>query len=152
MAFQVKDCMTKKLQYLSPDMNAEDAMKKLLDLRMSGLPVIDESGKLHGVFTEKEILKSILPVYIKNVGAFIYADNSKAEIRKIAELGKFAVKDIMRKETVVITEEASLTEASRVMLTKSERRLMVVKDGKVVGVITRADVVLALAKEAKVIS
>jgi len=54
----------------------------------------------------------------------------------------------MRKDVPILDETASLTEASRIMLTKSERRIVVVKDKKAIGVITRCDVVRALAKEA----
>jgi predicted transcriptional regulator len=152
MSLQVKNYMSTEIIYISPDINGLDAMKKLLELKMSGLPVIDDKGNLCGVFTEKEVLKSILPAYVKDVGAFIYSDVSKAELKKIAELEKFSVRDLMRKDVVTIGEDASLTEASRLMLTKSERRLVVLRQGKAAGIITRADVVGALAKEAGVIS
>ncbi len=151
MEFRVKDIMSKDIKSIPPDMNAKDALKMLLENDMSGLPVINKSGDLLGVFTEREVLSTILPVYIKYVGAFVYADDSKAELKKLVLLEKYLVRDLMRKEVPVIEEDASLTEASRIMLTKSERRIVVVKNKKPVGVITRCDVVKALAKKAGVI-
>lgn len=149
-AFNVSKFMTKKIKSVPPEMGAKSALRLLIRSKASGLPVIDRNGRLVGVLTEKEVLKAILPVYVKDVGAFIYGQDSKAELKKLAELDRFTVKDIMREEVPTLEEGASLSEASHVMLTKSERRIVVTKDGKPVGVITRADVVKALAKEARV--
>lgn len=142
--------MSKKISSIPPDMNAKEALAILLKSKLSGIPVIDGGGDLAGVFTEKEILQAILPAHVKHVGAFVYAETSKAEIKKLASLETLFVKDLMRKDVPVIDEEASLTEASRIMLTKSERRIIVIRDKKPVGVITRCDVVKALAEEAGV--
>lgn len=148
MGVRVKDVMSKEVKSLPLEMNAKDALKTLIEMDMSGLPVIDSEGILMGVFTEREILKAIVPVYVRQVGAFVYGEDSKGEIKKLAQLEKFSVKDLMRKEVPTINEDTSLTEASKIMLTKSERRIIVMKDKKPVGVITRCDVVRALAKEA----
>lgn len=150
MDFRVKEHMSREIKSVSPGMNAKEALKLLLDSGSSGMPVIDEKGSLVGVFTEKEVLKAVLPAYVKAVGTFVYADDSKAELKKMANLEKFAVKDLMRKEVPTLDEDASLTEASKIMLTKSERRIVVVSKGRPAGVITRSDVVRALAKKAGV--
>jgi len=150
MEFRVKDFMSKDIKSMLPDMNAKDALKMLLETGMSGLPIIDKDDNIIGVFTEKEVLKAILPAYIKAVGTFVYAEDSKAELRKIANLDKFLVKELMRREVSIIDENSSLAEASRIMLTKSERRILVVKDKKPVGIITRSDVVKGLAEKAGV--
>lgn len=142
--------MTREIKSLSPDTNAKEALKMLIDLDMSGLPVIDKDGNIVGVFTEKEILQSILPVYVKDVGTFVYSGDSKPELKRLAGLEKLSVKDLMRKEVPTVNEDAIPSEASRIMLTKSERRVIVTggKDKKAVGIITRYDVIRALAKEA----
>lgn len=147
---QVRDVMSKEIKSVGPDMNAKDALKVLIENDMSGLPVIDGSARLVGVFTEREVLKAILPVYIRDVGTFVYAGESKAELKKLAALEKFMVKNLMRKDVPTISADASLAEASRIMLTKSERRVVVMDSDRPVGVITRGDVVRALAKEAGV--
>ena len=148
---KVKDVMSTDIKHISPGMNAKEALKMLIETGMSGFPVIDSDNNLVGVFTEREILKAILPVYVKDVGTFIYVDDSKSELKKIASLEKFKVSELMRKDVPTIDAEASLTEASRIMLTKSERRIVVIKNKKPVGVITRADVVKALADKAGVV-
>jgi len=150
MSIRIKDIMTKEIKSIPPEMNARKALGLLVKTGMSGFPVIDAKGEAVGVFTEKEILSAILPGYLKAVGSFVYAADSKAELKKLAGLEKFLVKDLMRKEVPTLEEDATLTEASRMMLTKSERRLIVVKGNIAVGVVTRRDVVTALAAEAGV--
>ncbi len=150
MTARIKDFMSRDIKSIPPEMNAKDALKMLIEADMSGMPVIDKSNKLVGVFTEREVLKAILPVYVKDVGTFVYAEDSKAELKKLATLEKFSVSDLMRKEVPTIDEDASLTEASKIMLMKSERRIIVMKGNSPVGVITRCDVVKALAQKAGV--
>jgi CBS domain-containing protein len=151
MEMRVKDVMSAEIKHLSPEINAKEAFRVLMESGMSGLPVIDSSGKLVGVFTEREILKAILPVYVKHVGAFVYADDSKSELKKIANLERFLVRDIMRQEVPAIDEGASLAEASKIMLVKGERRVIVTRNSRPVGVVTRYDVVKALARKAGVV-
>lgn len=150
MGYVVRDCMTTRIRSVDPDMSATEALRFLVRTGTSGLPVIDKEGNVAGIFTEKEILKAILPGYLKDVGSFVYGQDSKAELRKIAHLGSFTVRDLMRTEVPTLDENASLSEASHIMLTRNERRIMVMKGGKPVGIITRSDVVTALAKEAGV--
>ncbi len=150
MTLICKDCMSRKLESLSPDTNAMDALKRLIAVGRSGLPVLDKNGAPVGVFTEKEILKAILPSYLKDVGSFVYGDDSKSELKKLSHLDRFLVKDLMRTDVPVVKEDTSLTEVSHIMLTKSERRVIVVRDGKAIGVLTRYDIVRALAEKAGV--
>lgn len=148
MSFVAKDYMSKKIKSVRPDMNARKALRLLMRSRTSGLPVIDRRGAVVGVFTEKEVLKAILPSYVKDVGDFIYGEDSKAELKKLCRLEKSKVRDVMRREVPTVSGETSLTEVSRIMLTRSERRVVVTKGRKAIGVITRSDVVRALAEEA----
>lgn len=148
MSLIVKNFMSKKVKSIPPDMNARQALKVLLKSGSSGLPVIDRRGRLHGVFTEKEVLRAILPAYLSKVGTFVYGEDSKSELKKLAHLGRFKVRDIMRREVPTVSENTSLTEVSHVMLTRNERRVIVTRKGKVIGIITRCDVVRALAGEA----
>lgn len=150
MGWTVKQCMTRKIKSVPPEMNALAALQTLVRSGASGLPVIDGQGRLVGVFTEKEVLRAILPSYLPMVGPFVYDQDSKAELKKMAHLGRYTVGDIMRTEVPTLDEGSSLTEASRMMLTRSERRIVVLREGKPVGVITRADIVKALSKEAGV--
>jgi acetoin utilization protein AcuB len=82
------------------------------------------------------------------VGRFIYEENPKSTRRKFRELSNIKVAQLMRKDVVTTTEDTTLCEAARVMLTQKARRIPVVdKSGKVVGIIARCDILKAFAKE-----
>lgn len=145
---KVSAVMTTDVKSLSPELSAKEALDILLDMQISGLPVIDKEGRLVGMFTEKGILKNILPTYLESVGKFIYADDPKGIKSKVDNLASIKVEDIMRKEVVTVDEDASLSEVARIMLTQKIRRIPVLnKEGKVVGIVARQDIVKALTKE-----
>ena len=147
---KVKEIMIRDVISLKPQDNIIDALLKLFRIKISGLPVIDEEGKLVGMLTEKDILTYILPSYIEKVGRFIYEENPKSTKKKFTELQTARVLQIMRKDVVSTTEEVTLCEVARLMLTQRARRLPVIdKQGQVVGIIARCDVLKALAKEAE---
>jgi len=146
---KVKEIMVKDVTSISPETGVDEALDLLQKMQISGLPVIDGSGKLVGMFTEKDILSYILPSYIEKVGRFIYEENPKSTKKKFAELSKIKVSQLMRKDVVTTTEDVALCEVARVMLTQKARRIPVVdKSGKVVGIVARCDILKAFVKEA----
>lgn len=147
---KVKEIMNSEVISLNPEDNAKEALNILFKRQISGLPVIDAQAKLVGMFTEKDILAYTLPSYIETVGRFIYEENPKSVKRKFMELDKIKVMQIMRKDVVTLTEDTTLCEVARVMLTQKVRRIVVVDiAGKVTGIVARYDVLRALAKEAE---
>jgi CBS domain-containing protein len=145
---KVREIMVKDVDSLKPEDNAKSALSLLFKMQISGLPVIDNEGNLVGMFTEKEVLKNILPSYIEKVGRFVYEENPKSIRKKFEGLANLSVSQLMRKEVVSISEDITLCEAARIMLTQKVRRLPVVdKSGKVVGMVARSDILKVLAKE-----
>lgn len=148
---KIKEIMTREVVSVKPEDNVKDALLFLFKRQISGLPVIDAEGKLVGMFTEKEALSYVLPSYIEKVGRFIYEENPKSSKKKFMELNNLKVAQLMRREVVTTTEDTTLCEAARVMLTQKARRLPVLdKSGKVVGIVARGDILIALGKEAQV--
>lgn len=149
---KVKEVMAKEVISVKPEDTALEALTQLFKIKISGLPVIDNQGILQGMFTEKDVLSYILPSYIQKVGRFIYEENPKSTRKKFLELGNVKVGQIMRQEVVTTTEEITLCEAARIMLTQKARRLPVVnKSGKVVGIVARCDILRALSKESEAV-
>jgi len=145
---KVKDVMIRDVKSILPDTSVNQAWELLKENEISGLPVLDQDSKLVGMFTEKDILVHILPSYIEKVGKFVYEQNPKATKRKFKELSQVTVKQFMRKEVVTISEDTTLCEVARVMLTQKVRRIPVLDNsGKVVGIVARCDVLKAIAEE-----
>lgn len=145
---KVKEIMTKEIKSISGEISAKEAMNLLFKYKISGLPVLDKNDKLIGMFTEKDILKTVLPSYVEQVGRFVYEENPKIVKKKMQSLDRIKVKEIMRKDVVTVNEDTALCEVARLMLTQKIRRIPILnKDKKVVGIVAREDVVRAFAKE-----
>ena len=150
----VKDFMTRKVVTLSPNDTLKKAIDKLTKNKISGAPVV-ENGKIVGLISEKDILEAI-DVYIPkihfdtdNFFAIILASiKSKDEFetikKQIIKAGKILVKDVMKKDVVTISPERKIFEAARLMNKFKINRIPVVKNGKLVGIIARADIIRAL--------
>jgi len=147
---KVKEIMVRDVKSISPDINVKEALDTLWKTGISGLPVIGENNKLVGMFTEREALAYLLPSYIGQVGKFVYEDNPKVIKKKLAELAQVKISQIMRKDVVTVTQDMALYELARVMVTEKARRTPVVDEqGKVIGMVSRVDILPALIKEAQ---
>ena len=147
---KVNEIMTKEVVSIRPEQTAREALDLLFRMRISGLPVMDTEGKLMGMFTEKDVLRYILPSYVEKVGRFIYEENPKSVRNKFHELGNMNVSQLMRKDVVTTTEGTTLCEVARIMLTQKARRLPVLnKECKVTGIVAREDILRALFREAE---
>lgn len=145
---KIGEIMTREVRSLSPDMPVTEAVKKLLDEKISGLPVVTSGNKIAGIFTEKDVLKFILPSYVSQVGRFVYENWPKTIQSKVSKLAGLKVKDLMSKDVVKVTEETPVSEAAHMMLTQNVRRLPVVDDKDMVkGIVSRSDVLSKLVHE-----
>lgn len=147
---KIKDIMKTEVISLSPQITAKEALEILEKRQISGLPVIDQEGRLIGMFTEKSVLRYIIPSYVEKVGKFIYEEDPKATKKKIAQLKDIKVSALMRREVVTVGPEASLVEVARKMLVEKARRIPVVdSQGKVLGIVARIDILRAIKEEAE---
>jgi CBS domain-containing protein len=119
MQHTARDVMTTHLITLSPKTTAEEAIRTLLANKISGAPVLDEAGDLAGIVSEFQLL------------AVIY--NESFRNRPIGEL--------MTRDVLTVDEHAPLTEVASKFIRHRIRRLPVVRCGKVVGQISRRDVI-----------
>lgn len=144
---KIKDIMIKEVISLDPEMSVKEALDILLRREISGLPVVDKDRNLLGMFTEKDVLKNILPSYLEKVGKFVYQEDPKIIRKKLQDLLNSKVRDVMRKEVATVKEDAILSEVASLMLTQRARRILVVDmNNKLIGIISRGDVVKAFLK------
>ena len=113
-----KDIMTRDIITVSPTMSVKNLALALIKNQISGAPVADKNGKIVGVVSEADL---------------------------IAKNGK-DVKSIMSKKIIGVSEETSVEEIARLMTAHAIKRLPVMKDGVIVGIVSRADIVSAIAQ------
>src|SRR5512146_3310161 len=124
----VRTRMTANPITVNPDTSFEDALQLLREKKIRRLPVVDKQGNLVGIVVEKDLL---------------YASPSPATSLSVFEvhylLSKLQVKDVMTKRVITVGEEAPLEEAARIMVDHKIGSLPIVRDRKVVGILTETD-------------
>ncbi|KAF0135093.1 MAG: hypothetical protein FD145_231 [Candidatus Saganbacteria bacterium] len=150
---KISELMTKEVFTIPPDMSVKEAARLLMDKEISGLPVVDKDNKVIGMLTEKDIISMAMPKYLeeKDLHDFAYILDDGPFWKKAEEADKLKVKDIMRKEVLCVSESTPLPEVARLMISKKVRRIPIVTDGKLVGIIARADIVKEIAKKTGII-
>jgi CBS domain-containing protein len=142
------DVMTTDVISVNPDTTVQDLAKLLADRGISGAPVVDQGGKLVGIVSEGDLLHR----------AEIGTAHRHRERRRSWWLDHFAaeqardyikshsrtVKDLMTPDVVTVTEEAELADVAALLEAKRIKRVPVVRDGRVVGIISRANIVRAV--------
>lgn len=113
-----KDIMTRDIITVAPTMSVKNLAMTLIKNQISGAPVAATNGKILGVVSEADI---------------------------IAKSGK-DVKAIMSKTVISVSEDTSIEEIARLMTTHAINRLPVMTDGAIVGIVSRADIVSAIAQ------
>ena len=123
---KIGELMTKDVQTLTPDIPVSEAVRLLIAQKISGLPVVDAAGLLVGMFTEKDVLKGILPSYISKVGHFVYENSPQSIKNKVIKIAQRKVGDVMCCDVVKVGAETSVSEVAHIMLTQNVRRVPVV--------------------------
>jgi CBS domain-containing protein len=143
---QVKDFMTRRVMTITPDTTLLAAAKLMLEHRVGGLPVLDATGRMVGVFSESDLLRE------EGEDGSPWLDMMVAQDEKPAaslRLDTRKVTDIMTRRLITIAPDASIAKACRLLHDHRLRRLPVVESEKLVGVIARVDLVRAMATSAE---
>jgi CBS domain-containing protein len=150
IVMKVKDVMTSPIVSVEPDGTISQAVQIMLQRHISGLPVIDKEGRLVGIVTDGDRLRRTetgtecrRPRWLEFfIGPGRLAEEyTRAHTRKIAE--------VMSADPITVTEETPLDDVVRLMEKKRIKRVPVVRGSEVVGIVSRANLVHALAGVAR---
>ena len=147
---KAKDIMTEEVITVKPETTIEELARLLMTQQISGAPVVDDKGKIVGVVTENDLISKNsrlhIPTILRLFDAYIPLGTSKMEsdIRKMAAS---TVEDICTKEIITVDEEASVEYIATIMTEKRIHILPVVREGKLVGIIGKKDLIKGIAAE-----
>lgn len=153
---KVKDVMNPNVVYCKPDDTVREVAKILKENNISGIPVF-EGEELVGIVSEGDLLKLLiipekgelwLPSPFEVIEVPIREYLGWEETKKIlSDVGSTKIEEIMTKDVHTISAEASVEEASEHMVRHRINRLPVIdEDDRVVGIVTRGDIIEGLAK------
>ena len=144
----VRDIMTTDLITLSPDMNIADAAKILLDKRINGAPVVDDSGRLVGILCQSDLIaqqkKLPIPTVFTFLDSIIQLTSKKQIEKQIRKIAALRVADAMTPEPVTIHPDTGLETVAALMVDSNFHTLPVVEDSRLVGIIGKEDVLRTL--------
>ena len=147
----VADFMTREVVTVAPDTSVLKAAQLMLERNVSGLPVIDAAGHVVGIVSERDLLRRPDGDGARERPHWLQLMTEQAgrpgELNHIRER---KVADVMTRDPIIIAANSSLEQACRLTEQYGIKRLPVVQDGRLVGVIARADLVRALAKTIEV--
>jgi len=153
---QVKDIMTPNPVTVRVDSPIREAAGLLRKYHIGGLPVMD-GDRVAGIVTETDIislldtgslssdlwLPSPLEVIEVPVREFINWERTK---RALTDIGDREVRRVMSSPAVTIDEESDIADAASLMLRERIARLPVIRNGKLIGIVTRADIVRGIGE------
>jgi CBS domain-containing protein len=136
----VRELMNDRLEVTRPDARLRDAARDMARARISALPVVDENGQLLGMLTERELIGDLLGTYLRReiLGASARTPNlTGKDLRR-------TVREVMTRQVLCVSPDQPLAEAASLMVNKDLGRVPVVRDGRLVGLLTRGDIVRKL--------
>ena len=147
---QARDIMTTRVITVAPDTDIREAAQSLLDNRISAAPVIDKDGKLVGIVSEGDLMRRPEAGTGRHHSWWLdlLASPRERALRYIKEHSR-RIGDVMSREVIAVGEDADLESIAETLEKNRIKRVPVVKDGKVIGVVSRANLMRGLiAREA----
>lgn len=134
-----RDIMTRTVLSVTPDHSVRHAAQIMLDHHISGLPVIDDSGKLVGMLTEGDLLRRT------ELGPAAAWSQGRQSAEDYIRTHGWSVGDVMTTHALTITETTPMAQIAAMMSTNDIKRVPVIDGDKVVGIVSRADILRGIA-------
>ncbi len=143
---KIKEVMVKKIITIRKEQTLIEAAQVLVKNNISGAPVVDKKGKLVGMLSEKDLFRALYPD-VKDILKDLRLWLGKEKVKHRVEVKRgILVENLMIKKIISIDPDAEILEAGSIMLTTKIHRLPVVKNKKLVGIVSRPDIFRNLLK------
>jgi CBS domain-containing protein len=141
------DVMSRNVLTVAPTDSIQAAARLMLENRISGLPVVDVLGRVTGMLTEGDLLKRSETGTEPSVSAWraLWLGPQRLAERYVHAHGR-TVDEVMTRHVISVTGETPLTEVVALMESRRVKRLPVLRDGRPIGIISRADLLRALQR------
>jgi CBS domain-containing protein len=142
---EVGEFMTTQVVTIHPDSPIRDAARLMLEHKISGLPVVDATNHVVGIVTEHDLLRRRTDRPGSKPPHWLQLMSEPAEItNESVRFQEAKVEEVMTRDPLTIMEDTPIDTACRLVEKRGIKRLPVVRDGRLVGIVARADLVRAL--------
>ena len=145
----VRDVMTTEVITVSTGDSVETCAKLLQEHNISGLPVLDEAGRVAGMVTEGDMIRRAsrvkAPGYLEILGGLIYLGSPKKFVEELQRAMSLEAGQLMSKNVFFISPEDTVEKAATLMVENRISRLPVVDEQqKLIGIVSRRDIMGSL--------
>lgn len=141
----VRDVMTARPVTVGPERTLGELAEMMIEHDIHAVPVVDDAGSLIGMVTHRELLRHLLPDYLQRAKTGEFRAPTRSQIQRgSTDPRLIAVKDAMARSVLCVSEDQTLSDVANLMSSKDTDRFPVVREGVVVGFLTRADVIRRL--------
>jgi CBS domain-containing protein len=136
-----------------PDDPVETVLRVMREHELPGVPVVNDGGRCVGIITDADLVISEegsdlhLPHYFELFGGVVFLEPLRRFEARLRKAFSSTAADLMTEDPVTVEAGASVNEAARMIAERRHNRLPVVEHGRLVGVVTRVDVLDALTRE-----
>jgi len=143
-----REIMTRDVITVHLEDSVDKVARLLAEKGISGAPVVNDENKLVGIVTEGDFIvrskKLRVPTYFQLLGGVIYFESPHRMEEELRKMTATKVKDIMTEDVISIVEETPVEDNATIMVERKINRLPVVRNHKVVGIVSRSNLVKAM--------
>ena len=153
MPLTVADIMDTDTPSVTPEDTVEAVLRVMRENELSGVPVVNSGGRCVGIITEADLVMTgedadlHLPHYFELFGGFVFLESLGHFEERLRKATAALARDLMTEDPVTIEPSVTVADAARRISRSKHNRLPVVEHGRLVGVVTRVDVLEALTRE-----
>jgi len=136
----VRNAMSRSVRAVTPGTKIMEVASLMCLYRFHGLPVVDAQGHLIGVISEKDVLHSLFPTIDHLVSEGMHSVDLDRQLGLYKEVLERNVEDLMAHEPISVDADMHLLRAATVMVKHNFRRIPVVENGVLVGMLSLGDV------------
>jgi CBS domain-containing protein len=144
----VAEVMQRRVVTIGPDATVQELAELLRKKKISGVPVVDDGEHVVGIVTEGDLVAQDadlhFPHYIQFLDSIIYLESVKKFEERVRKAVGAYVRDVMTKDVLTVSPQTTVREVATLMSDHKINRVPVVEDGKLVGIVTRDDVVRSM--------
>ena len=145
---QARDVMTEDVVSVNPETRIKDIAKLLLDRNISAAPVVDETDHVVGIVSEADLMRRLElgtePRHSRWLGFFVSSKEGAAEYAKTHGV---KASQVMTRNPLTVTEETSLGDIAATLEKNHIKRVPVLRDGRLVGIVSRSNLLQGLVSK-----
>jgi CBS domain-containing protein len=148
---KVREIMTTPVITVKPDTTVRELADILAQNKISGVPVVDAQDAMLGMVSEADVIVQDadlhFPYYIQFLESVIYLQSVHKFEERFRKAFGSKVSEIMTEDVISVSPDQTVREAATLMADRNVNRVPVTENGKLVGIVTRGDIVRAIAQQ-----